>query len=168
MRPVSMGVVSAGPAMKMIMRGTSLVLYALLGAFLLWFGWVYATAENLLWFHAAAVPEAARGEVRPLYFALMNLIGGSSAGLGLLGLLVTLTSLRRGDPKIALGLAVAYAIPFAMAAVTAEDLAAETGAPTSWHIMGVLMGATAVALVAHLRSCLGTESRRPRVHTRNQ
>jgi hypothetical protein len=144
--------------MKVILRWTSLVLYALLGAFLLWFGWVYATAENLLWFHAAAVPEAARDQVRPLYFALMNLIGGSSAGLGLLGLLVTLTSLRRGDPKIALGLAVAYAIPFAMAAVTAEDLAAETGAPTSWRIMGVLIAATAAALVTHLWSCAYAEN----------
>jgi hypothetical protein len=136
---------------KKLLRWTSVVLFVLLSLFLLWFGWVYATVDNLLWFHAAAVPEAARDEVRPLYFALMNLIGGSSAGLGVLGLWVTAASLRQGDPKAALGLSIAYAIPFAMAAVTAEELA-KTGAPTSWRIMGVLLAATALALMAHIGS----------------
>jgi hypothetical protein len=127
----------------------------MLGAFLLWFGWFYATVDDMLWFHAAAVPEAARGDVRPLYFALMNLIGGSAASLGLLGVTATIGLLRRGDVKAAVALAVAYAIPFVMAGFTAEELAAATGAPTSWHIMGALTAATAVALITHVASCAG-------------
>lgn len=138
--------------MKPILRWTSLALFALLGAFFIWFGWVYATVEDFLWFHAPAVPEAARNAVRPIYFALMNLIGGLSAGLGILGLWVTAALLRRGDPKTALGLAVAYAVPLLMAAVTAEELA-RTGAPTSWHIMGGLLAVAAFALFAHVGSC---------------
>lgn len=140
-------------SMKKILRWISLALFALLSIFLIWFGWVYATADNLLWFHAAAVPEAAREEVRPLYFALMTLIGGAAGGLGVLGLFVTLAFLRRGDPYAALGLSIAFAIPFVMAAVTAEKLANATGAPTSWHIMGVLLAMTALALLAHAGSC---------------
>jgi hypothetical protein len=42
-----------------------------------------------------------------------------------------------------------------MAAVTAEKLAAATGAPTSWHIMGILMtvnvGAWLASVVAMTR-----------------
>lgn len=143
--------------MKPILRWTSLALFALLGAFFVWFGWVYATVEDFLWFHSPAVPEAARNDVRPIYFALMNLIGGSSAGLGLLGLWVTAAFLRRGDPKTALGLAVAYALPLVMAAVTAEELA-KTGAPTSWHIMGALLAAAAIAVLTHVGSCLGAST----------
>jgi hypothetical protein len=135
--------------MRTFLRMTSVVLFALLGAFLLWFGWVYATVEDLLWFHAAAVPEDARSAVRPLYLALMNLVGGSSFGLGALGLFVTFTRLWRSDASAAFALSLAYATPFFMAAITAEKLA-ETGAPTSWRIMGVLLTATALALIAHL------------------
>jgi hypothetical protein len=142
------------PLMKPFLKWTSLLLFASLSAFLIWFGWVYATVDNLLWFHAAAVPGTARDEIGPLYFALMNLIGGSSAGLGVLGLLVTFTLLRRGDPKAAVVLSIAYAIPFSMAAVTAEDLA-KTGAPTSWHIMGILLAATTFGLLTHLWTCAG-------------
>jgi len=137
--------------MKQVLRWASVVVFALLGAFLVWFGWVYATVGDILWFHAAAVPEAAREEIRPLYFALMNLIGGSSIGLGALGLFITLAFLRAGNAAAALALSFAYLIPFAMAAVTAEELAA-TGAPTSWRIMGALMAATAFALITHIAS----------------
>jgi hypothetical protein len=143
--------------MRKLLRLTSILLFTLLGAFLLWFGWVYATVENLLWFHAAAVPDSAKEAMRPLYLALMNLIGGSSIGLGVLGLYATFALLPRGDARAALALSVAYAIPFALAAATAEELA-KTGAPTSWHIMGVLMAGTALALAAHVASCRG-ESR---------
>lgn len=145
--------------MRIFLRVTSVVLFAALGAFLLWFGWVYATVENLLWFHAAAVPEVARSEVRPLYLALMSLIGGSSVGLGALGLFVTFTRLPRGDFKAALCLAIAYSIPFAMAAVTAEKLA-RTGAPTSWRIMGVLLAVTLIACLSHAASGFGNRARR--------
>lgn len=142
--------------MNTFLRWTSLVLFAALGAFLIWFGGVYATVDHLLWFHAAAVPEAARADVIPLYLALMNLIGGSSAGLGVLGLITTALFLRHGHPTAAFGVSLAYAIPFVAAAATAEELAAATGAPTSWRIMGALLAATALALLTHVLSCKRT------------
>lgn len=135
--------------MKPILRWTSIILFALLSAFLVWFGWLYASVEEPLWFHDAAVPDHAKEAVRPLYFALMTLVGGSSLGLGVLGLFVTLTSLRQGARGAGAVLAVAMAIPFVMAAITAEELAAATGAPTSWHIMGVLLLVTLIAYLAH-------------------
>jgi hypothetical protein len=151
--PPSLGSASMGAeAMRTFLRIASVVLFALLGACLLWFGWVYASVDDLLWFHAAAAPESARGVIRPLYLALMNLIGGSSIGLGALGLYVTAAMLPRGDAKAALAVAIAYAVPFVMAALTAEELA-KAGAPTSWHIMGVLLAATALAFLAHAASC---------------
>ena len=61
--------------MSRILRWTSFVLFGLVSAFLIWFGITYATVTDILWFHAAAVPEAARDDVRALYFALMTLIG---------------------------------------------------------------------------------------------
>ena len=75
---------------------TSIALFALLGLFLIAFGALYATVSDMLFFHAAAVPEAARHDVKPLYLALMKLIGGASVGLGLLGLYVTFGPLRAG------------------------------------------------------------------------
>jgi hypothetical protein len=137
--------------MGKLLRWMSVILFTLLSGFLIWFGWLYASVEELLWFHAAAVPEASREAVRSLYFALMNLIGGSSLGLGMLGLFVTLTSIRRGAKDAAAALSLAYMVPFAMAAVTAEALA-KTGAPTSWHIMGILIFITAIALLASFAS----------------
>ena len=152
--------------MRPFLHLASIAIFALLGVFLLWFGWVYAAADHLLWFHAAAAPEATHADIRPLYFALMNLIGGASAGLGALGLFMTFAVLRRGDLKAALALSFAYAIPFVMAAITAEDLAAATGAPTSWHIMGVLVAATLLALILHAASCVrGFWNSRPMRHT---
>ncbi len=133
---------------KAILMRTSIALFALLGLFLIAFGALYATVSDMLFFHAAAVPEAARHDVKPLYLALMKLIGGASVGLGLLGLYVTFGPLRAGAIGAAGALAVTYAIPVLMAAYVAETLAKITGAPTSWHIMGVLLAVTALALGA--------------------
>lgn len=135
--------------MKKFPRIASLVLFAFLGLFYVAFGTLYASVDNLLWFHAAAVPAEAHEAVRPLYFALMKLIGGASIALGLLGLWATAAPLRRGVPLAGTALFLAYAIPLAMAAVVAEILAKATGSPTSWHIMGALMAVNVVALVAH-------------------
>jgi hypothetical protein len=138
--------------MRGLFRWTSIALFAALGLFLTAFGVLYASVSDLLWFHAAAVPIEAREAVRPIYFALMKLVGGASIGLGLLGLYVVFAPLRRGVPLAAAALAVCYAIPVVMAAVVAEILAAATGAPTSWHIMGVLLAIDAAAFLANLLS----------------
>lgn len=116
-------------------RRLSVGLFAALSVVFIAFGLLYANVGHMLWFHAAAVPEAARGEVLPLYFALMRLIGGWSIALGLLGGYVALVRLR----DAAAALAIAFAIPLITAAYVAETLAARTGAPTSWHIMGALL-----------------------------
>lgn len=138
---------------------TSIALFALLGLFLIAFGALYATVTDMLFFHAAAVPEAARHDVKPLYLALMKLIGGASVGLGLLGLYVTFGPLRAGARWAAGALAVTYAIPVLMAAYVAETLAKITGAPTSWHIMGVLLAITALALIARVFSARREDAR---------
>lgn len=135
-----------------LFRWIGVALFAALGLFLIAFGVLYASVQNLLWFHAAAVPQDALEAVRPLYFALMKLVGGASIGLGVLGLYVTFVPLRRGVPLAAPMLAVAYAVPVLMAAVVAEILAAATGAPTSWRIMGILLAVDAAALLASLVS----------------
>lgn len=133
--------------MQALLRRTSLVLFTLVALFLLWFGITYATVSDMLFFHAAAVPEAARDAVRPLYFALMTLIGGASAALGLLSLYVIAVPLRRDAPGAATALVAVNVIAFGMAALTAEKLAAATGSPTSWHIMGALLALTFVAFL---------------------
>lgn len=138
-----MHVIPSGP-----MRWISLTLFGLVTLFLIAFGVLYASVTSMLWFHAAAVPEAIRDEVRPLYFALMKLIGGASGALGLLGAWVVLVPLRRGEPMAAAALTIAYAVPLLGAAYVAETLAARTGAPTSWHIMGVLLALVVIAFVA--------------------
>jgi hypothetical protein len=138
--------------MASTMRWVSLGLFTLLALFLIWFGITYATVDNLLWFHAAAVPESARTAVEPLYFALMNLIGGSSAALGVLILYVAWMPMRQGARGAASAVVVVLAIALGMAALTAEELADATGSPTSWHIMGILMAIALVALAAHARS----------------
>ena len=138
--------------MQKLLRGTSVLLFALLGLFLIAFGALYASVQDMLWFHAAAVPEAVRADIRPLYFALMKLIGGSSAALGSLGLYVTFGPLRKGGAFAATMLAATYAAPVLMAAYVAETLAAKTGSPTAWHIMGVLLAVTALAWLTRLLS----------------
>ena len=57
--------------MQKLLRGTSVLLFALLGLFLIAFGALYASVQDMLWVHAAAVPEAVRADIRPLYFALI-------------------------------------------------------------------------------------------------
>jgi hypothetical protein len=135
--------------MQTLLRRTSLVLFGLVALFLVWFGVTYATVNDMLWFHAAAVPEGVRIAVRPLYFALMNLIGASSAALGVLSLYIIAMPLRRGAPGAGAALVIVNTIVFVMAAITAEELAAATGSPTSWHIMGALMAVTAAAFACH-------------------
>jgi hypothetical protein len=130
-------------------RLASIILFMALSVFLMAFGTLYATVQNLLWFHAAAVPMRALEDIRALYFALMTLIGGASFGLGLLGGYVAMIPLRRGVPHAATFLAAANAIALTMAAITAEKLAAATGSPTSWHIMGVLIAIDLVAWFAN-------------------
>jgi hypothetical protein len=80
---------------------------------------------------AAAVPEAVRHDVK------------------LLGLYVSFGPLRAGVRGTATALAITYAIPVLMAAYVAETLAKLTGAPTSWHIMGVLLAVNATAWLVH-------------------
>jgi hypothetical protein len=123
----------------------SVVLFGGLSLFMLWFGFTYATVKEMLWFHAAAVPVEAREEVKALYFALMSLVGGASMGLGGLGLCVVYGPVRSGAPWATRAVAASYCVALIMAAVTAERLADATGAPTSWHIMGVLMGLVVLA-----------------------
>lgn len=138
--------------MQRILRWTSVGLFLALSLFMLWFGWLYANVTDMLWFHGAAVPAELHAQVLPLYLALMNLIGGSSFVVGLLTAYLALVSLRRGGAGAATALLVAFAIVFVMAAVTAEELAAATGAPTSWHIMGVLLVVAVAAFAAHVAS----------------
>lgn len=134
------------------LRWISLALFGLVTLFLIAFGVLYASVTSMLWFHAAAVPEAVREDVRPLYFALMKLIGGASVALGVLGAWAVTGPLRRNAPNAAAILAIAYSIPLLTAAYVAETLAARTGAPTSWHIMGVLLAIIAVAYFMHWAS----------------
>ena len=136
--------------MQSAVRWTGTGLFSLLALFFLWFGYVYASVDEPLWFHAAAVPDSAREAVRPLYFALMTLIGGSSFALGLLALFTTATAIRKGSRAAALAVSISYAIALVLAAITAERLARATGAPTSWHVMGVLQAVNVAALGASL------------------
>jgi purine-nucleoside phosphorylase len=135
--------------MQTLLRRSGLALFGLVAFFFIWFGVTYATVSDMLWFHEAAVPQSARAAVRPLYFALMNLIGGASVAVGVLSLYVIAMPLRRGEGGAASMLVTVNAIVLAMAAVTAEELAAATGSPTSWHIMGAIMAVTLVAFVLH-------------------
>lgn len=135
--------------MSGFLRSISTVLFAALGLFYVAFGTLYASVHDLLWFHAAAVPAHALEAVRPIYFALMKLIGGATIALGFLGLYMAFAPVRRGVPLAATTLFLAFAAPLAMAAVVAENLAAATGSPTSWHVMGALAAVDAVAFLAH-------------------
>lgn len=144
--------------MRRFFRIAGVSLFTLLSLFFIAFGILYASVRDLLWFHAAAVPSAALDDVRPIYFALMKLIGGAAGGLGLIGAYVALFPVRGGNRLAAFSLSLAYAVPIIMAAIVAEALAATTGAPTSWHIMGVLLGATALALVAVIASGKATNA----------
>ncbi len=136
--------------MQAVARALSMGLFALLSLFLIVFGVFYATVDNMLFFHAAAVPEEMRAGLLPLYLALMKLIGGAAAALGALCLFVTFGPLRNRAPFAATALALAIAAPVLVAAYVAESLAAQAGAPTSWHLMGVIIAVVCVAYLAHI------------------
>ena len=152
--------------MQKILRWTSVTLFMVLCLFLLWFGYVYASVTDMLWFHGAAVPPELHQQFLPLYLALMNLIGGASFAVGLLAAYVTLVPLRRGAPWAGAALAIAFALVFVMAAITAEELAAATDAPTSWHIMGVLLAVTAAAFAAHAGASRMQQTHGPHARSR--
>jgi hypothetical protein len=136
-------------------RRASVFLFCAVSVFLILFGLLYANVKDLLWFHAAAVPPDALAQVRPLYFALMKLIGGASIGLGALGAYVALVPLRQGVAWAAPMVSVAYGIALAVAAQTAIRLAEQTGAPVAWHNMAILAAITALGWLAHLLSKRG-------------
>lgn len=136
--------------MRKLLRPIGMALFAALSLFYVAFGVLYGSVQDLLWFHAAAVPAAAIDAVRPLYFALMKLIGAATIALGLLGAFVTVTTVRRNGKVAAPALFIVYAIPLFAAAFVAETLAARTGSPTSWHIMGALFAVDLLALVSVL------------------
>jgi hypothetical protein len=135
--------------MKTIWQWTSVILFLAVSAFLIAFGLLYANAADLLWFHAAAVPPDALEKVRPLYFALMKLIGGASIGLGLLGGFVVLGPMRQGLPWAATMVSLTYWIAFGVAAFTAIRLNELTNAPVAWYNMAILSALTAAAYAAH-------------------
>lgn len=141
--------------MRSAFRFAGLALFAALSLFFIAFGALYASVPDMLWFHAAAVHETVRAQVLPLYLALMDLIGSASIAVGLLGLYTVFGPLRRGATDAAYALALAFAVPLVGAAVVAERLAALTGAPTSWHIMGGLLALTAGALYFSTRTGRG-------------
>ncbi len=136
--------------MHTMFRWASIAMFAALGVFLILFGTLYATVHDFLPFHAAAMPSAALDASRPLYLALMKLIGGASGALGVLGLFVILGPVRRGETLAAAMVALTFSAAFLTAAFVAEALARVTNAPTSWHIMGILLAITISALGAHL------------------
>ena len=135
--------------MQTTLQWTSIILFLAVSAFLVAFGLLYSNVNDLLWFHAAAVPADALEKVRPLYFALMKLIGGASIGLGLLGGYVILGPMRRGMPGAATLVSVAYWIAFGVAGYTAIRLNELTGAPVAWYNMAILSALTAAAYGAH-------------------
>lgn len=135
--------------MRTILQWTSVSLFMAVSAFLVAFGLLYANATDLLWFHAAAVPPEALEKIRPLYFALMKLIGGASVGLGILGGYVVLGPMRQGVPWAATFVSLTYLIAFGVAAFTAIRLNELTGAPVAWYNMAILSALTAIALAAH-------------------
>lgn len=144
-----------------VLRWLGVVLYLALTAFIIFFGVLYTTVDgslwsapvikdHMLWFHAAAVPEAARPAILPLYTGLMKLVGTFALGLALFMGWAALGPVRAGSKPAAVVLAIALAIPVVGAAYVAERLRAETGAPTGWGIMGILLAVNVVALLACL------------------
>lgn len=138
--------------MQTFLQWTSVVLFLAVSLFLIAFGLLYANANDLLWFHAAAVPPDALEKIRPLYFALMKLIGGASIGLGILGGYVVLGPMRQGVVGAATMVSLTYWIAFGVAGFTAIRLAELTGAPVAWYNMAILSALTALAYIAHVLS----------------
>ena len=135
--------------MQTYLQWTSVILYLAVSLFLVAFGLLYANATDLLWFHAAAVPTDALEKIRPLYFALMKLIGGASIGLGILGGYVVFFPMRQGVAWAATFVSLTYWIAFGVAAFTAIRLNELTNAPVAWYNMAILSALTAAAYVAH-------------------
>lgn len=135
--------------MQGLMQWTSVILYLAVSLFLVAFGLLYSNVPDLLWFHAAAVPPDALDKVRPLYFALMKLIGGASMGLGILGGYVVMGPMRRGATGAATMVSLTYLIAFGVAGYTAVRLNELTGAPVAWYNMAILSALTALAYAAH-------------------
>ena len=133
--------------MRIVFRIVGVALFALMGAFFIAFGVLYASVDEMLPFHAAAVDEKHRAGALSLYIALMTLIGGASISLGGLGLFITIRDISRGRIVPSVAVSAAYAVSLLFAARTAVVLAEKTGAPTSWHIMGGLLFATVSALI---------------------
>ncbi len=136
-------------------RRASVFFFCAVSLFMILFGLLYSNVNDPLWFHAAAVPSDALAKVRPLYFALMKLIGGASIGLGVLGAYVVLVPMRQGVAWAAPMVSVAYWIALAVAAQTAILLAEQTGAPVAWYNMAILASLTALGLLAHVLSKRG-------------
>lgn len=135
--------------MRTKLQWTSVILFTLVSIFLIAFGLLYANVGDLLWFHAAAVPPDALDKVRPLYFALMKLIGGASMALGVLGGYVVMGPMRRGMPGAATLVSLTYLIAFGVAGFTAVRLNELTGAPVAWYNMAILSALTLAAYAAH-------------------
>ena len=131
------------------LQWASVILFMAVSVFLIAFGLLYANVSDLLWFHAAAVPADALDKVRPLYFALMKLIGGASIGLGVLGAYVVLVPMRLGVKWAASFVAATYLIAFGVAGYTAIRLNELTGAPVAWYNMAILSALTGLAFAAH-------------------
>jgi hypothetical protein len=131
------------------LQWASVILFMAVSVFLVAFGLLYANVTDLLWFHAAAVPAEALDKVRPLYFALMKLIGGASIGLGLVCAYVVLGPMRQGAKWAAAFVAATYWIAFGVAGFTAIRLNELTGAPVAWYNMAILSALTALAFAAH-------------------
>lgn len=135
--------------MRKTLQWTSVILFMVVSLFLVAFGLLYANLNDLIWFHAAAVPPDALEKIRPLYFALMKLIGGASIGLGILGAYVVLGPMRRGVPLAATMVSITYWIAFGVAGFTAIRLNELTGAPVAWYNMAILSAITLIAYAAH-------------------
>lgn len=135
--------------MQASLQWTSIILYLAASVFLVAFGLLYSNVNDLLWFHAAAVPPEALEKVRPLYFALMKLIGGASIALGILGGYVVLFPMRQGIRGAGAMVAIAYWIAFGVAGYTAIRLNELTGAPVAWYNMAILSAITAIAFGTH-------------------
>lgn len=133
------------------MRAIGMVLLALIGVFYLAFGALYSSVGDFLFFHKAALPSGAEAGFRPLYLGLMKLIGGASIALGGLGLWVLFAFRNDQRPGTILALGAAWTVPLIAAAYVAETLRTQTGAPTSWNLMGILLAILAVGVALRLR-----------------
>ncbi len=131
-----------------LLRRIGLALYLLVTAALFAFGLLYVSVSEMLFFHAAAVPADTHAAIRPLYLALMQLIGGASMALALLGAYTIWWPMRQQVPHAQTAVTLAYLLALAVAGFTAEGLRASTGAPVAWYNMAVLAGLTLLAQAA--------------------